>query len=88
MMINRIGVKLCSDLVKFSIFCLNYDFNRCSNFVLSWVDKITTGIQIFVSAILNFVAQVTEEITQFSDQLKVTLISQLTNGISRVLQKC
>ena len=35
----------------------------------------------------NFVAPVAEEITQFSDQVKIRLIWQLINGISRVLQK-
>ena len=35
----------------------------------------------------NFVAPVAEEITQFSDHVKIRLIWQLINGISRVLQK-
>ena len=40
----------------------------------------------FVSAIANFVAPVAEEITQFSDQVKLILISQLINGVSKALQ--
>ena len=31
--------------------------------------------------------EVAEELTQFSDQAKIRLILQLTNGISRVLQR-
>ena len=46
-----------------------------------------TGTQSFVSIILNFVAPVTEEITQSSDKVKMRIISQLINDISRVLQK-
>ena len=41
----------------------------------------------FVSAIANFVFQAAEEIIQISDQVKLGLISQSVNGISRVLQK-
>ena len=37
--------------------------------------------------ILNFVSPATEEITQFLDQGKIRLTSQLINSISRVLQK-
>ena len=37
--------------------------------------------------ITNFVSPVAEEITQFVDQDKIRLISQLIKGISRVLQK-
>ena len=40
-----------------------------------------------VSVILNFVVQVAEQITQSSDQVKRRLIAQLTNDISRALQK-
>ena len=56
----------------------------CNRFSLSWVDKVISS---FVSLIFNFVAPVAEELTQSSDKVKVRLISQLTNGVSRVLQK-
>ena len=48
-------------------------FSCCSNFVLSWVDKVTTGTDTgsFVSVILNFVSLVAEEITQSLDQVKI-----------------
>ena len=36
--------------------CLNPDFNCYSSFVLSWVDRVTTGTQSFVSVIANVVA--------------------------------
>ena len=41
----------------------------------------------FESVILSFVAPVTEEITQPSDQDKTRLIPQLISGISRVSRK-
>ena len=43
--------------------------------------------KVFVSIILNFVSPVAEEIRQSSDEVKMRLISQLINGISKVLQK-
>ena len=36
---------------------------------------------------MKFCVPVAEEITQFSDQVKMRLLSQLIKGISRVLQK-
>ena len=40
-----------------------------------------------MSLILSFVSPVAEEVIQFDDQVKIRLTSQLTNDISRVLQK-
>ena len=40
-----------------------------------------------MSVISNFIFPVTEEIKQSSEQVKMWLISQLINGISRVFQK-
>ena len=40
-----------------------------------------------MSLISNFVISTAEEITHFLYQVKTRLISQLINGISRVLQK-
>ena len=55
---------------------------------LEWLKlQQTTGIQSFVSVILNFISPVAEEITQSLNQVKTRLISQLINGISRVIQK-
>ena len=45
------------------------------------------GTQIFVSVIATFAAQVAAEITHFSDQVKMRLVSQLINGILKNLQK-
>ena len=72
------------------IVLLKPDFNYGINFALSWVDKVTTGTEKFVSVIVNVGFQsATLEliITQFSDQVKISLASQFIKGISRVLQK-
>ena len=67
--------------------CLNPGFNSCSNFVLSWVDKVKKETKSFVWVTANIVALVAEEITQFWDQVQTRLISLLIKDISRVLQK-
>ena len=67
----------------------NPDFNCCNSFAISSVDKVTTGTWSFVSVIANFAAWFAAalDVTQFADQVRMRLISQLINGISRVLQK-
>ena len=60
------------------IVLLKPGFNCCNSFSLSWVDK---------SSNKNFVTSVLKERKQFSDQVKMRLILQIINGISRVLQK-
>ena len=56
------------------------------------IDKVTTVTNVFVSVILNFNCPVAKEIAKSSDQVKLRLISQLINGLSRVfprlLKKC
>ena len=68
---------------------LNHDFNCCNSFALSSVDKVTNGTENFVSVIDDvavwFAAAL--DITQFPDLVRMRLISQLINSISRVLQK-
>ena len=61
---------------------------------ISWVYNVTTGtfisfISRFMSVIANVVALFAAalEITQFVDQVKMRLISQLINDISIILQK-
>ena len=66
---------------------LNPYFKSDSNFVLSWVDKVTTGTSTFVSVIAKVVALYALQMTQFSYEVRVRLISQFIKGISRVLQK-
>ena len=61
-------------------------FNCCSNCALSWVDKFTTGTQRFVSLVVKAVTLLPSQITQFANQVRVRLISQLIKGISRFLQ--
>ena len=66
---------------------MNPDFNCCNSFVLSLVDKVTTGRSSFVSVIGKVVTLSPSEITQFADQVTIRLISKLIESISRVLQK-
>ena len=66
---------------------MNPDFNCYRNFVLSWVDKVTTETWSFVPVIAKAVTLSPLEITQFADQVRIRLISQLIKGILRVLQK-
>ena len=58
-------------------------------FAWSWVDKVTTGIQIFVSVIANIFAWFAADldITEFIYQATMRFIPQLISDISRVLQK-
>ena len=68
-------------------FSFKTRFSYFNSFTLSPVDKVTTGTQSFVPVIENSVFPTAEEITHFLDQVKSRIISQLINGISRVLQK-
>ena len=58
-------------------------------FAFSWVYKVTTETSSFVSVIADIVAWFAAalDITQFAEQVRMRLISQLINDISRVLQK-
>ena len=83
----------------YSYFWLIFIISNCSfktvlnrktmqfNSFASWINKVTTGTKSFVLVIVNFIAPVAEEITQYADQVRMRLISQLTKSISRVLQK-
>ena len=66
----------------------NYTFESWF-FALSWVDKVTTETESFVSVIANVVSCFAGalDITKFADQVKMRLISQLINDILGVLQK-
>ena len=63
------------------------DFSCCNNFVLSCVDKVTTGTYNFVPVTSDAPAPVELVITQVDDHVKIKLISELIKEISRVLQK-
>ena len=66
------------------------DFNCSSSFILPWVDKVTIWTWSFVSVIVNSGSWVSiglPIIKHLLDQVRIRLISQLVNGISRVLQK-
>ena len=68
---------------------LNTDFNCCNSFALPSVDKVTIVTQSFASVIANVVARFAAalDIKQLAEQVKMRLISQLINGVSRILQK-
>ena len=69
---------------------LNPDFDSCSSFALSSLDKVTVGEKSFVSAVANVVAWFSAEldqITQLAYQCRIRLISQFNRGNLRVLQK-
>ena len=57
-------------LVPVKIMRLNLNFNCFSSFVLTWVDKVTTGTYVFVSVIAIVVSQM----TQYSNQVKIISI--------------
>ena len=65
------------------------NFNCCNTFLSSWVDKVTTGTYSFILVIANAVVWFAAalDITQLLDKVRLRLISQLINGISRVLLK-
>ena len=69
------------------VVCLNHNFYDSNSFAFSCVDRITEGTSRIVSAIAKVVALSASEMTQFADQVRIRLISQLISGISRVLQK-
>ena len=78
---NNIYIGLVSFIVTFGwylfqlIVHLKHDFNGCSNFAFSWVDKVIAGTQSFASVNVNFVAPFAAEITQSADQVRTRLIS-------------
>ena len=67
------------------VFLSKPDSSYFNSFTLSWVDKITPWN--FVSATANFACPVVEEILQSSLQVRLILVSQLIEVISRVIQK-
>ena len=93
---------ICIYSTLFIVF-LNPDFNCSKSFLSFSVDKVTTGKYNFVPVIWNFnpVGATTaggsllfpEALTfisakaQFLEQVKINSISQLVNGIFKVLQK-
>ena len=65
------------------------DFNCCNSFSLSCVE-VRTGKWSFVSVIVNFVTWLTIEtctVKHVGDKIRIKIISQLINSISRVFQK-
>ena len=72
---------------------LNPDFNCSERFLSFSVDKVATGTYNFVSVIWTsnsvsglFAAVILAK-AQFLDQVKINSISQLINGVFKVLQK-
>ena len=69
------------------IVLLKPDSNCWSNFALSWVDRVATGKESFVSDILNLPSPLELVITHVYRHVKKRLTSPLINNISRVFQK-
>ena len=69
----KFGLGICIVTFDWYLFqlinLLKPDFHCCYSFALSWVDKITTGTESFVSIFAIFVALVVEEITQSAVQV-------------------
>ena len=68
---------------------LNPDSNCCNSFKLSWVDKVATGTQSLVPIIANVVFRFAAALDtiHFVDHVRMNLISQLINCISKELHK-
>ena len=90
---SEVEIVIC-DLYLFHItVLLNPDINCFKIFLSFSFDKVTTVTCNFVSVILNsnpvgglFASAIWAK-TQFFDQVKINSISQLINGIFKVLQK-
>ena len=81
-----VGISILSQYIYSNfqlIFLSKPDFNSWSSFALSWVDKVTTGKESFVSVFENVARWITtvKTITQISDLVKIRLILQLIKGI-------
>ena len=66
---------------------LKPEFDCLSSYVLSSVDKVTTGTKSFVSVMSNFTLPVELIITKVGNQFKIRIIPQLIRRISRILEK-
>ena len=81
-----VGISILSQYIYSNfqlIFLSKPDLNSWSSFALSWVDKVTTGKESFVSVIENVARWITtsvKNITQISDLVKIKLILQLIKG--------
>ena len=80
------------DLVFLVIFLTDiYSSYLCVSILISIVAVIfyylTTGTKSFIYVFANVVSLKPSEITQFADQIRIWLTSQLIKDISRVLQK-
>ena len=65
------------------LFLLNPDSNCCNSFELSWVDKVTTGTRSLVPINVVFRFATALDTTHFVDHVRINLISQLINCISK-----
>ena len=65
------------------MFAVSLDFNCFNSYTLSWVDKVATGTESFVSVIVyvGFWFSTVPAIKILFDQVTIRLISQLINGI-------
>ena len=81
----------CASIQNFDWFQLvdlwKPDFNSCSDFVLSWIVKVTIETESFVSVIAKAVTLFHSEIAQLAGQDILRLILHLIKGISRAIKK-
>lgn len=81
----------CASIQNFDWFQLvdlwKPDFNSCSDFVLSWIVKVTIETESFVSVIAKAVTLFHSEIAQLAGQDILRLIIDLIKGISRAIRK-
>lgn len=63
---------------------LKLDFDCFNSAALSWVDDVTNGMLSFVSAFTNAAATGASKMTRFADQVRIRLVSQSFNVISKV----
>ena len=64
---------------------LKPNFIWSNSFTLSWVDKVTTGN--FIANVVPWFATAVKTIRGLADQVKIRLVWQLIDDISRTLEK-
>ena len=81
----------CIDFLARCLFqvtiLLKSDFDCLRSYVLSSINKVTTGTKKFVAVIANFTLPVELIITQIENQFKIRIVPQLIKRISMILHK-
>ena len=74
----------CSFVIYWLIVLLKSDSKCLSSFILSWVDKIQLKPKICISYCECVACAPAIDNTHLYDQMRIKLISEFINGISRV----